>query len=249
MQGDPSTRDRKRYCNYHRDKGHLTEECRALKRHLEDLVAAGHLKEFVDQLGSRPPRADSPDQDNTDAVGAILTIYSVMGLEHRERVKSWINEVQECKEDMTITPPPKRAKSDGRTTTISFSDDDLIGVDFPHDDPLILTLRIKGFDVHHLLVDGGSSSDILYYTTFKKLGLAAEDLVPMTTALYGFNSRPERPLGTVTLPVRSGTVTVPIEFVVIDSPSPYNVIMGRTWITKLGAVPSTYHQKIKFPTR
>ena len=35
------------YCTYHRDKGHTTEQCKVLKDHLEQLVKAGYLKEFV----------------------------------------------------------------------------------------------------------------------------------------------------------------------------------------------------------
>lgn len=35
------------YCTYHKDKGHITEQCRVLKVHLEQLVKVGYLKEFV----------------------------------------------------------------------------------------------------------------------------------------------------------------------------------------------------------
>jgi len=48
--------------------------------------------------------------------------------------------------------------------------------------------------------------------------------------------------------VTLGTVSVPIEFMVVDTDSPYNIILGRNWIHKMKAVPSTYHQLIKFPT-
>ena len=37
------------------------------------------------------------------------------------------------------------------------------------------------------------------------------------------------------------------EFIVVDAPSPYNAIMGRTWLHNMQAVPSTHHQKFKFP--
>ncbi|XP_050240998.1 uncharacterized protein LOC126689875 [Quercus robur] len=47
MGGDPSRRNQNLYCTYHRDKGHITEQCRVLKDHLEQLVKAGYLKEFV----------------------------------------------------------------------------------------------------------------------------------------------------------------------------------------------------------
>ncbi|XP_028127157.1 uncharacterized protein LOC114323696 [Camellia sinensis] len=48
MLGDPARRNQKLRCTYHQDRGHMTQNCRALKQHLEDLVAAGHLREYID---------------------------------------------------------------------------------------------------------------------------------------------------------------------------------------------------------
>ena len=45
--GDSLRRNQNLYCTYHRDKGHTIEQCRVLKDHLEQLVKAGYLKEFV----------------------------------------------------------------------------------------------------------------------------------------------------------------------------------------------------------
>ena len=50
MGGDPSRRNQNLYCTYHRDKRHTTEQCRMLKDHLEQLVKAGYLKEFIVNL-------------------------------------------------------------------------------------------------------------------------------------------------------------------------------------------------------
>ena len=47
MRGDPSRRNQNLYCTYHRDKRHTTEQCKVLKDHLEQLVNAGYLNEFV----------------------------------------------------------------------------------------------------------------------------------------------------------------------------------------------------------
>ena len=45
--GDPSRRNQNLYCTYHKDRGHTTEQCGVLKDHLEQLVKARYLKEFV----------------------------------------------------------------------------------------------------------------------------------------------------------------------------------------------------------
>ena len=39
-----------------------------------------------------------------------------------------------------------------------------------------------------------------------------------------------------------------VTFLVVDCPSAYNVIMGRTALNEFKAIPSTYHLKVKFPT-
>ena len=47
MRGDPAERDASKFCSFHREKGHMTEECRTLKHYLEYLVEKGHLKDFI----------------------------------------------------------------------------------------------------------------------------------------------------------------------------------------------------------
>ena len=54
---------------------------------------------------------------------------------------------------------------------IGFSNEDYAGVLLLHTDALVVTLTIANHNVHHILVDNGSSIDILYWSTFKKLDL------------------------------------------------------------------------------
>jgi hypothetical protein len=46
--GNPALKDGKLYCIYHRDTSHMTENCHMLKVHLEKLVSAGHLNQYID---------------------------------------------------------------------------------------------------------------------------------------------------------------------------------------------------------
>jgi hypothetical protein len=46
-----------------------------------------------------------------------------------------------------------------------------------------------------------------------------------------------------------GPINLQTEFIVIQAPSPYNAIMGRSWLHRMRAVPSTLHQKLRFPTK
>ena len=42
---------------------------------------------------------------------------------------------------------------------------------------------------------------------------------------------------------------IEVDFIVVDTFSPYTAIMGRPWLHSLGAVSSTLHQKVKYPSR
>ena len=50
-----------------------------------------------------------------------------------------------------------------------FSEEDAQGVKQPHDDPLVIMLMIKGFNTRRILIDNGSSADIIYLSTFQQL--------------------------------------------------------------------------------
>ena len=63
---------------------------------------------------------------------------------------------------------PKRAKMDIQTI-LGFSDEDKIGTIQPHDDALVVTLRIVGYDVKRVLVDQGSAVEIMYPDLYKGL--------------------------------------------------------------------------------
>ena len=54
--------------------------------------------------------------------------------------------------------------------------------------------------------------------------------------------------GQIRLPVQTDSETVEVDFIVVDAYSPYTVIVARPWLHTLGAVSSTLHQKIKYPS-
>jgi len=56
------------------------------------------------------------------------------------------------------------------------------------------------------------------------------------------------PKGQIRLPVQTGTDVVEVDFIVVDVFSPHTAIMGRPWLHTLGAISSTLHQKVKYPS-
>jgi hypothetical protein len=69
-----------------------------------------------------------------------------------------------------IERPMKFQKKE--SLVIGFTDDDYEGVSRPHSDTLVVTLMIANHNVHRILVDNGSSVDILYWSAFEKLRLS-----------------------------------------------------------------------------
>ena len=141
----------------------------------------------------------------------------------------------------------KKARME-RPLVMRFSDEDKIGTIQPHDDALVITLRIRGYDVKKVMVDQGSAAEIMYPDLYKGLSLKAEDLMPYSSPLVSFEGKVIIPKGQIRLPVQTGTETVEVDFIVVDAYSLYTAIVARPWLHTLGAVSSTLHQKIKYPS-
>ena len=67
---------------------------------------------------------------------------------------------------------PKIARRE--SPIIGFSKDDARRLHHPHDDALVVNIRIGDYNVHRMLVDNSSSADILYYPTFQQMGIKTE---------------------------------------------------------------------------
>ena len=72
---------------------------------------------------------------------------------------------------------------------MGFSDEDKIGTIQPHDDALVITLRIRGYDVKRVMVDQGNAIEIMYPGLYKGLNLKAENLTPYSSPLVSFKGK------------------------------------------------------------
>ena len=97
-------------------------------------------------------------------------------------------------------------------------------------------------------MDQGSAAEIMYPDLFKGLSLKSEDLRSYSSPLVSFEGKMVVPKGQIRLPVQTGTDVAEVDFIVVESFSPYMAIMGRPWLHSLGAVSSTLHQKVKYPS-
>jgi len=108
---------------------------------------------------------------------------------------------------------------------------------------MVVTLQIFNWDVKRVLIDLGSSTDILHYDTFEKLGLDPEQLQPFKGTLSGFTSEKVHVRGHITLKTTFGTKesakTIRVKYLVINAPNSYNIIIGRPMLNLFGAFLST----------
>ena len=145
-----------------------------------------------------------------------------------------------------INQNPKRARVE-LLLVMGFSDEDKIGTIQPHDDALVITLRIGGYDVKRVMMDQGSAVEIMYPDLYKGLNLRAEDLTPYSSPLVSFKGKIIIPKGQIKLFVQTGSEVVEVDFIVVDAYSPYTAIVAKPWLHTLGVVSSTLYQKVKYP--
>ncbi|KAL5549353.1 hypothetical protein UlMin_004584 [Ulmus minor] len=215
-------RDNTKYCRYHRDIGHITEECRVLKDEIERLIQRGQLRNYV-RNDDQQPRQPAQENQQPEQEGEDIEVRVIIG--------------------GPATGDTNRARKNYAQTS---------GLWHPHKDAIVVALKIASRKVYKILIDNGSSADILFRSTLNRMDLVGAKFDPIKSALYGFTGDSIHSEGVLNLPVKLGTHPCQhiqsVDFVVVDCPSSYNAIIGRPTLNAIQAVTSTYHLLVKFPT-
>ena len=77
------------------------------------------------------------------------------------------------------------------------------------------------------MVDGGSAAEIMYPDLYKGLKLTPEDLLPYGSPLMSFDGKIVIPKGMIRLPIQTSPKIVEVNFIIINTYSPYTAIVGR----------------------
>jgi len=85
-----------------------------------------------------------------------------------------------------------------------FSEEDARRLHHPQDDALVVSILVGDYNTHRVLVDNGSSADILYYPTFQQMKIEREQFVPTNAPLVKFEGTKVYLLGAVILPMTVG---------------------------------------------
>ena len=260
MKSDPTTRDNSKYCEFHRDYGNRTDDCIQLKREIEYLIRRGYLRRFISPeiqpqnqaqnqaLAQQPPPTRQITTQHQQPLGEIHVISRGFagGGESSSARKAHLRSIRSAK----IEEIQAVSKQRWLDTSITFSNSDLEGFQHPHDDPLVVHAVVANKTVHRVLVDNGSSADMIFASAFDKMGIRREKLDPVNTHLRGFFGEKVLPLGSIHLVLTLGEppcqATTTARFLIVDAPSAYNMLLGRPSLNAIKAIPSTYYMMIKF---
>ena len=215
MKSNPATRDNTKYCEFHRDYGHRTDNCIQLRREIEYLIQRGYLRRFISpgsqaqsqtqnqsQASAQQPPPRQTTTQHQQPLGEIHVISGGFagGGESSSARKAHLRSIRltDMEEIQTVFKVPRV------DTTITFFDSDLEGCKHPHDDPLVVRAIVANTTVHQVLVDNGSSADIIFASAFDKMGIGREKLEPVSTHLRGFSGEKVLPLGSIQLVLTLG---------------------------------------------
>jgi len=117
---------------------------------------------------------------------------------------------------------------------------------------VVISVVTTGRRVHRVLVDQGSSANVMFWSVLNKLQLSPDQLRRYTGCLYGFAGDQVEEGGHIELRTTftDGTTsrTANIRYLVVNAPSAYNILLGRPALNRIGAVPSTRHMKMRLPS-
>ncbi|GAV75862.1 hypothetical protein CFOL_v3_19338, partial [Cephalotus follicularis] len=208
-----------KYCRYNRDHGHDTEECRQLKNQIEDLIRKGHLRRYVDR--------DTPQGRRE---------------QRREEAPRQQEEQQQQQQPRGVIHTifgGVASGGDQKNARKAYGRQSLAVQQVPH------SKRLK---------TGGDEEVITFSEAdYEGVRLPQDDPVVVTLLVELFTMKRILIDRSINLSVVASTAPrqtqVEMTFLVVDTPSPYNAIVGRPGLNLLEAIVSTRHLLMKFPTR
>ncbi|XP_017438480.1 uncharacterized protein LOC108344558 [Vigna angularis] len=256
--------DETKHCTYHLNIGHTSEDCTVLRDKVEELIQASHLRKFMKEErrtrspsrrtrmerndrrdDRRPDRRRSKSRSHDGSLrGAINTISGGFAggpsASTRKRNLRELKNVHRVDVRKHSMPP------------ITFTDEDFHAPDPDQDIPMVITAIIARYNVGKVLIDQGSSVNILYWKTFQQMDLSEDLIAPYNEQIVGFSGERVDTRGYVDLRTCLGTERndkeLKTRFLLVEANTSYNVLLGRPCLNAFGAIVSMPHLTLKFPS-
>ncbi|XP_070003459.1 uncharacterized protein [Nicotiana sylvestris] len=181
MRSNPNRRNPDHWCEFHNDHEHKTLEYRFLQSEVDHLLKQGYPTELFSEKGKQaymknrqePPKPPSPKR----TVNVISGGEDIHGITYTAS-----NKVSK----VTITHG-KRVRQVLENESISFDDTDTEGIITLHNDALVISLLVYDTNVKRVLIDPGSSVNIILLRVLRKMQ-AEDKMIPKAYTLSGFDS-------------------------------------------------------------
>ncbi|XP_021769900.1 uncharacterized protein LOC110734163 [Chenopodium quinoa] len=214
------------------------------KKEVDYLLKKGYLKELMTDRSKASGRERKYNQGGPPPLPPIIkTINFISG--GSEMCGLTYSAAKRNAKEKNMNKPTKKvqAKLD---LSIVFEESDAME---EHHDGLVISLPVGNCLIKRILVDNGSSANIIILDTVKHMNINEKDIIKKSTMLVGFSGETKKTIGEITLPTYAKGINLQVKFLVINTLSSYNIVLCRPWMHEMKAIPSTYNQIIKFPTK
>ncbi|GMN54937.1 hypothetical protein TIFTF001_024046 [Ficus carica] len=160
--------DTTKYCEFHKDHGHQTIDCRVLRAEVAELLKKGHLREFLTEKGIETYGLgnESKERRIVQQIEDTLSpppVQKTIGVICRGSIYSGETVTAIKSHRRKATQPIATILSDDPIEhLITFHSSEATSLSLPHDDALVLTLNVSNCEIGRILVDNGSSADVLF---------------------------------------------------------------------------------------
>nr|XP_009796307.1 PREDICTED: uncharacterized protein LOC104242892 [Nicotiana sylvestris] len=207
------------------------------------LLKNGHLREFLSDH-AKDNYCRNRDNTKSSKAGEVpprLTTNMIF----------WGNEINRVtfsiEKKMKVSITYRKRLREVAEDDITLTEEDVDRLLLPYNDALVISLNVLDFKIKCVLVDLGSSANIIQWTVMEQAKLT-RSIILATKLLIEFNLASVTIGGEILQPTNAEGVMRTTLFEVLDGDMGYNIILGRPWLHVMKAVPSTYHQLLKFPT-